>query len=146
MTEREMIEKAKDAGSAEQLKALAANEGLQMTDEEATQKFDELQKYLAKQKKGELLDDELDDVSGGGCHTKDGRLVVTVLHSCGHFTCKNCYNTAHLLRGAENGRCKRCRTSAYCKNCAYCIYEGGKWLCGQPINKLYPNWSFYDQN
>ena len=64
MTEREMIEKAKDAGSAEQLKALASNEGLQMTDEEATQKFDELQKYLAKQKRGELLDDELDDVSG----------------------------------------------------------------------------------
>ncbi len=51
MTEREMIEKAKDADSAEQLKVLAANEGLQMTDEEATQKFDELQKYLAKQKK-----------------------------------------------------------------------------------------------
>ena len=141
----EMIMKGKNANTVEELKEMAAEQDWDMTDEEATAYFDELQNCAA-QDSGELSDDELDDVSGGGCHTKDGRLVVTVLHSCGHFTCKNCYNTAHLLRGAENGRCKRCRTSAYCKNCAYCIYEGGKWLCGQPINKLYPNWSFYDQN
>lgn len=141
----EMISKGIKAQSVQELKEIAAEQDWDMTDEEATAYFDELQNCAA-QDSGELSDDELDDVSGGGCHTKDGRLVVTVLHSCGHFTCKNCYNTAHLLRGAENGRCKRCRTSAYCKNCAYCIYEGGKWLCGQPINKLYPNWSLYDQN
>ena len=141
----EMISKGIKAQSVQELKEIAAEQDWDMTDEEATAYFDELQNCAA-QDSGELSDDELDDVSGGGCHTKDGRLVVTVLHSCGHFTCKNCYNTAHLLRGAENGRCKRCRTSAYCKNCAYCIYEGGKWLCGQPINKLYPSWSLYDQN
>ena len=141
----EMIMKGKNANTVEELKEMAAEQDWDMTDEEATAYFDELQNCAA-QDSGELSDDELDDVSGGGCHTKDGRLVVTVLHSCGHFTCKNCYNTAHLLRGAENGRCKRCRTNAYCKNCAYCIYEGGKWLCGQPINKLYPSWSLYDQN
>ena len=141
----EMIMKGKEANTVEELKEMAIKENWNISDEEANAYFDELQKYKTPNI-GELSDDELDDVSGGGCHTKDGRLVVTVLHSCGHFTCKNCYNTAHLLRGAENGRCKRCRTSAYCKNCAYCTYEGGKWLCGQPINKLYPNWSFYDQN
>ena len=35
MTEKEMIAKAKNAGSAEEIKAMAANEGLQMTDAEA---------------------------------------------------------------------------------------------------------------
>ena len=134
MTEREMIEKAKDAGSAEELKALAANEGLQMTDEEATQKFDELQKYLAKQKKGELLDDELDDVSGGGCY-KGKRLVVTTMHSCMEWSCK-CGNPSHMTPAelVNLGRCPKCRRGKTCGNCKYCSYEKGLWLCNNPKN------------
>ena len=129
MTEREMIEKAKDAGSAEQLKALAANEGLQMTDEEATQKFDELQKYLAKQKKGELLDDELDDVSGGGCHNKDGRLIVTAYHKCDRFEC-NCGKTRWTAYAKmKNGHCTGCYKGPACCRCKNCKYEGGLWIC-----------------
>ena len=137
MTEREMIEKAKDAGSAEQLKALAANEGLQMTDEEATQKFDELQKYLAKQKKGELLDDELDDVSGGGCH-KDNRLVVSVLHRCSHFECDcgKTYTLPYYVRekDKEGLACSACGRIYRCCRCNYITYEKGLWLCNNPKN------------
>ena len=29
-----------------------------------------------------LSDEELDNVAGGGCHKKDGRLIVTTMHSC----------------------------------------------------------------
>ena len=136
MTEREMIEKAKDAGSAEQLKALAANEGLQMTDEEATQKFDELQKYLAKQKRGELLDDELDDVSGGGCY-KDNRLVVTTFNWCDEFVCK-CGGRGRILNElneSDSGTCKRCKKRVKCSHCKYCSYEKGLWLCNNPSKR-----------
>ena len=136
MTEREMIEKAKDAGSAEQLKALAANEGLQMTDEEATQKFDELQKYLAKQKKGELLDDELDDGSGGGCY-KDNRLVVTTFNWCDEFVCK-CGGRGRILNElneSDSGTCKRCKKRVKCSHCKHCSYEKGLWLCNNPSKR-----------
>ena len=136
MTEREMIEKAKDAGSAEELKALAANEGLQMTDEEATQKFDELQKYLAKQKKGELLDDELDDVSGGGCY-KDNRLVVTTFNWCDEFVCK-CGGRGRILNElneSDSGTCKRCKKRVKCSHCKHCSYEKGLWLCNNPSKR-----------
>ena len=70
MTTEEMIEKGKTAKSAEELKELAKQEEWNMTDEEATAYFDELQN-CASQASGELSDDELDDVSGGGCQTED---------------------------------------------------------------------------
>ena len=67
MTEKGMIAKAKNAGSAEEIKALAANEGWRMTDEEAASYFEELKELTGEKKTGELSDDELDNVSGGGC-------------------------------------------------------------------------------
>ena len=44
----EVLEKGKAAKNPEELKAMAANEGWQMTDEEAAQNFDALQKRLWK--------------------------------------------------------------------------------------------------
>ena len=115
---------------------MAANEGLQMTDEEATQKFDELQKYLAKQKRGELLDDELDDVSGGGCY-KDNRLVVTTFNWCDEFVCK-CGGRGRILNElneSDSGTCKRCKKRVKCSHCKYCSYEKGLWLCNNPSKR-----------
>lgn len=54
----EMIEKAKSAKSAEELLALAKENGLEITAEEA-------ELYLKTKEKVELSDDELDNVSGG---------------------------------------------------------------------------------
>ena len=59
----EMIEKAKAAKSAEELLALAKENGVEMTEEEAATNFAQL-----NPKSGELDDDELDAVAGGACN------------------------------------------------------------------------------
>lgn len=132
----EMIMKGKDANTVEELKEMAIKENWNISDEEANAYFDELQKYKTPNM-GELNDDELDNVSGGGCYTKDGRLVVTVAHSCSHWTCSPCYSATRYLIHAEGGRCPKCGKKKACTNCSYCTYEGGKWLCGQPLDIMY---------
>ena len=62
----ELIEQAKAAGSAEELMALAKENDMELTEEEGNAYFAQLHGTS-----GELSDDELDNVSGGGCHTKD---------------------------------------------------------------------------
>ncbi len=58
---KELLEKAKQAKTAEELLALAKNEGIELTAEQAAKAFAELNKT------GELSDEELDNVAGGGC-------------------------------------------------------------------------------
>lgn len=55
----ELLKKLKQAENAEKLLALAKENGLEMTSEEAEKAFTQLHNT------GELSDDELDDVSGG---------------------------------------------------------------------------------
>ncbi len=57
----EQVEKAKAAKSPEELLALAKESGAELTPEQADAYFERLNKQ------GELSDDELDNVSGGGC-------------------------------------------------------------------------------
>ena len=57
-----MIEKAKEAKSAEELLALAKENNVEMTADEAATYFAQL-----NPKSGELSDDDLDAVAGGGC-------------------------------------------------------------------------------
>ena len=66
----ELIEKAKQAKFAEELLTLAKENKIELSEEEAKEYFERLNKS------GELSDEELDNVSGGGCYYKDGRLVV----------------------------------------------------------------------
>ncbi len=61
----ELIEKAKQAKSAEELIALAKENGAQITEENAKAYFDKLNKA------GELSDDELDNVAGGCGNNKE---------------------------------------------------------------------------
>lgn len=61
---KEMIEKAKSAATAEELLAAAKEENIEMTEKEAAEAFAELHKT------GELSDEELDNVAGGGCDDK----------------------------------------------------------------------------
>lgn len=58
---KELLEKAKQAKTAEELLAIAKAEGVEMFAEQAAKAFAELNKT------GELSDEELDNVSGGGC-------------------------------------------------------------------------------
>ena len=57
-----MIEKAKSAKSAEELLALAKENNVEMTADEAATYFAQL-----NPKSGELSDDDLDNVAGGAC-------------------------------------------------------------------------------
>ena len=59
---KELIEKAKTAKSPEELLEMAKAEGIEMTEDEAAKAFARLNNS------GELADDELDNVSGGGCN------------------------------------------------------------------------------
>ena len=84
MTYEELMVKAKAAKSAEELIALAKENDVEMTEESAKAYFEQLNK------KGELSDDELDNVAGGGCY-HDDKLVVTVgTNACEHFRCEKC--------------------------------------------------------
>ena len=136
MTDKEMIAKAKNAGSTEEIKALAAKEGWQMTDEEAASYFEELKELTGEKKTGELSDDELDNVSGGGCY-KGNRLVVTTFNWCDEFVCK-CGGRGRILNElneSDSGTCKRCKKRVKCSHCKYCSYEKGLWLCNNPSKR-----------
>lgn len=56
---KELLEKARKAETAEELRELAEDEGMELTAEEAEKAFAELRHI------GELSDNELDNVSGG---------------------------------------------------------------------------------
>ena len=64
---KEMLEKAKTAKSVEELITLAKDNGFELNDEEANAYFAKLNQT------GELADDELDNVSGGGCGESESR-------------------------------------------------------------------------
>ena len=120
----ELIEKAKEAKNPDELMSLAKENGIELTGEDANTYFEQL-----NPKTGELSDDELDNVSGGGCHTKDGRLVVSALNLCGEWRCKDdgsmCYVNVMFVE------CNTCHRQAYCNSCHYCTYEKGLWLCNR---------------
>lgn len=71
MTHEELIMKAKSTKSAQELLAFAKENGIEMTEESAKVYFEQLNKM------GEISDDELDNVSGGGCTLVTGYTVVT---------------------------------------------------------------------
>lgn len=129
----DMLSKGAKAQSAQELKEIAAMQDWHMTDEEAGAYFDELKKH-GFQPQGELSDDELDDVSGGGCYSK-GQLVVSALHSCDKFECKcgrRVNNHTYELMGDNKGHCRYCGVGQKCGNCKHCSYERGLWLCNHP--------------
>ena len=82
MMNEEMIAKAKEAKSVEELITLAKENGVELNEEDAKMYFEQL-----NAKKGELSDDELSNVSGGGCETTvDGKKYTVVTAPCKCFT------------------------------------------------------------
>ena len=116
---KEMIEKAKAAKTAEELAEMAKAEGVELTAEEAEMHFAELHKT------GELSDEELDNVSGGGCGGKSPRdgntfnsaAEVTYKHSIGdRVEVKFGVGTVAcriLARGTDSGVFSRARYTKY---------------------------------
>ena len=73
---QELIEKAKQAKSVEELLALAKENGMEITEDEAKAYYAQL-----SPKSGELSDEELDNVAGGGCSVKVSGHKYTVVSS-----------------------------------------------------------------
>lgn len=124
--DQELLTKAKAAETAEELLTLAKENGMELTEAEAKTYFD-----LLHPQTGELSDEELDSVSGGGCHN-GGRLVVFVMHYCDEWRCK--YDGSQWVIDGMLECCKTCRVAAFCRSCQYCTYEKGLWLCNNPVN------------
>ncbi|MBQ0135294.1 MAG: hypothetical protein KBS43_00965 [Oscillospiraceae bacterium] len=86
----EQLMKIKEAKSIEELKALASAEGLDATDEQITEYFE------STHKEGELEDDELDNVSGGGCFNASSPYEESLVGSYVRVKADgregNCYN------------------------------------------------------
>ena len=79
---QELITKAKAAKSVEDLLELAKVSNVELSEEQAREYFAKLNPT-----KGELSDDELDAVAGGGCETKvDGKEYTVVTSPCKCFT------------------------------------------------------------
>ncbi len=120
----DMIEKARETKSAEEFLALAKENGIELTEESANAYYEQIQK------KGELSDEELDNVAGGQCKNGD-KYVVIATTTCEQWKCPDCggmlYDSVFItcLHDCTDGKTK----PAYCTTCAYCTYEKGLWLC-----------------
>ena len=77
---QELIQKAKEAKTSEELMVLAKENGIELTGESANTYFEQLHP-----KTGELSDEELDNVAGGGCYSRGGRLKTTCGYKCKHY-------------------------------------------------------------
>ena len=129
---KELIAKAKQAKTPEELLCLAKENDEEMTEESAKAYFD-----LLHPKTGEMSDDELDNVSGGGCRGSDDRMITTLLYDCEHWKCKKDGSSAPT--GSPGylrlPKCPKCKCIVRCSNCPYCSYEKGLWLCNHPANR-----------
>ncbi len=108
----EQIEKVKAARSPKELLSLAKESGLELSEEQANAYFDKLNKS------GDLSDDELTDVSGGGCRNKHPH-EVSSNDTCDNWICKNC---------GKNGGGERHKHGAFyvyrnCDGCKFCYYD-----------------------
>ena len=133
MTHEEMILKAKEAKSAEELLTLAKENGMEMTEESAKAYFEQLHKS------GELSDDELNNVSGGWCY-HEGNRVVTAVGWCTEWKCKEC-GSGYKWEEQDTTGCylPMCQTpekhsgkvvfKSYCANCKYYKYDDALCLC-----------------
>lgn len=91
----EQLKKAKSVKSVEDLLALAKEENIALTADEAESFFERLNKS------GELADDELNDVAGGGCDDDFydwlNSVDVSFNSAIGKYLCPNCDNGEQAL-------------------------------------------------
>lgn len=131
----EIIEKARDAQNPEELRSLAAAHGWEMTPEEGEAYFARLCPAM-----GELADEELENISGGGCHGSDGRMITTVLNHCysKYYTCKLCGEGCDFdTKGDVILKCtiRSALDPGFCQSCKHCTYERGLWICNHPAHR-----------
>jgi ribosomal protein S27AE len=93
----ELILKAKEAKSVEDLLVLAKENNVELTEEEAQDYFTEL-----NQKSGELSDEELDNVAGGGCDLNNHNLKPSPTNP-NKWYCERCQDYSVVCKTVEYG-------------------------------------------
>ena len=115
----EMIEKAKTAKSAEELLALAKENNVEMTADEAKTYFAQL-----GPKSGELDDDDLDAVAGGACTNSTSDIVVgSKVRVINGYKCPKCGGTVGYIVAGEFQDCR-----VYCQDCNHVIITTVTWF------------------
>ena len=121
----EMIEKAKVAKNAEELLALAKENNVEMTADEAATYFAQL-----NPKSGELNDDDLDSVAGGACSSdSDVATVGTIVRVTSGQTCENCGGNIGKVTAVLGG--SGAIPGIVCENC---IVTGKAYIIVNDIN------------
>ena len=128
MDNKAVMEKAKQAKTVEELYAIGKEIDSEFTEESAKAYFE-----LLNPKTGELNDDELDNVAGGGCGKKDdGRPIVSSKYRCPKWFC--CYDGVGGVKDNQQG-CPNCNRFVECGTCRRSTYEHGVWICNEPTNR-----------
>lgn len=110
----EVIEKAMQAKSVEELIVIAKESDMELTEEQAQVYFAQL-----NPQSGELADEELDNVAGGGCAS---------LSSCyDGWTCRTCGSKSHYTSPYNSGGefCINCDVRVTCNSCMNYVSETG---------------------
>ena len=110
---KELLEKAQNAKSVEELVAIAKENGIELTAEEAKTYFAKLNNKSGEQ----LADDELNNVAGGrkcGTIYYDEKPVVTAFNTCDNFCGGD--DDVFVMSGV-------------CKDCRYSYWNGSLLLC-----------------
>ena len=137
----ELLEKAKQAKNAEELLTLAKENGMEMTEEQAQAYYAQLHPTS-----GEIADDELENVAGGGCSVNvKGQSHTVVSSGCPCFTggygCgakQNIDNGTYLPIRYDNYDLRKLWlhmawikfSDKVCGACFYLEFENGIGYCG----------------
>jgi predicted ribosomally synthesized peptide with nif11-like leader len=134
MTHEELALKAEAAKSIEELMAIAKENGIEFSEEDA-------KKYFEMKKNGELPDESLTDVSGGAVYFA-GRLIVTRFHVCDHWKCPKCGIGLCSYAGNDVHACPPYSSWSHyqkvsCLDCKYQKYVFPYHLCTHPDVRNY---------
>lgn len=134
----ELILKAGECKTSEELLALARENGITITMEQ----LPELMAEVAKKCSGEISDDALEAASavgGKASYTDKGGekyKVVTVGYWCRNYSCKVCEagfdGRSFVIHNHDS--CPLTDFAHDCNRCLYMVRKDGLWLCGYGNN------------
>jgi hypothetical protein len=122
-----ILAKAKQVKSVEELLVLAKESGTELTEEQAVVYFARLNPQY-----GELADEELDNVAGGGCYNAFGDLMVEGYYCCNFWQCKDCHTSERIELGLVTD--KNCKSYHESKKCCFCSFFSDL-TCTNPSNR-----------
>lgn len=99
----EIMEKAKQAKSADALLTIAKENGMEMTEEEAKAYFAQLHPAS-----GEIADDELENVAGGGCAAMG---IATPHENLVNVGAKVRLHWTENLSNSYSSKCSQCKSN-----------------------------------